>query len=236
MSSFTKKLRVSFCPTTKKIDGLSFQNSAFDILINDCLYNGNSFKKAMKKTKVSKSFILKRILVWMEMYFEMARRFPNGLCIVDAVEKVWRFPVLLTGGGNNITVSGLDAHFKLMVNLKKEIDEYKLQHYSVKKIQKIFKKCVQSNFPKILKLVRKPQRKIEKGDRVYLNIAKRQDLKIQDAIRFGAHWEEKSETWYVAKSSSAKSSGRMAILKYGTKRKTLPEIISFHTNRQLAKG
>ena len=224
MSTFTK--RVTFCPTAKKIDGLSPQNAHFDSLMNDCLCENLTFKKAMKKTKASKSFILKKTIIWVEMYFALLGRFPNGICLVDGVEKEWKFQVLLGGGGNNIAATGHYDHVKLMLRLKKQVDRYKIQHYSVKKIQKIFKKCVQSKFPKSFKVVRKPQRKTERGERIYLNIAKRQDLKIKDAIRLGARWEEKTKTWYVAKSS-----GRLAIVKYGTKRKTLHDILAGLTEK-----
>jgi len=224
MSTFTK--RVTFCPTAKKIDGLSHQNSHFDSLINDCLCEGFTFKKAMKKTKASKSFILKKTIIWVEMYFALLGRFPNGICLVDGIEKEWKFPVLLGGGGNNIAVTGNKNHVKLMLRLKKQVDRYKIQHYSVKKIQKIFKKCVRSESLKSFKLVGKPQRKTERGERIYLNIVKRQDLKIKDAMRLGARWEEKTKRWYVVKSS-----GRLAIVKYGIKRKTLHDILDRLTEK-----
>jgi hypothetical protein len=202
MTSLTKK-RVTFDTLTKKNDGLSFENASFDELVNACLCNNIPFKEALKRSRIAKqkSKVIKKMVVWLLAYFELSRQYPDGIIKYDANgnEEKWKLPVLRTGGGNNIAATA--KHFNLIIKLKKEVDEYQLIHYSVKKIQTIFKKCIRLK---------------RKNLRINLNLHKRRDLKIKDAMRYGAKWDHKTSNWYVKKTAGV--GGRLAIIRFGVKK------------------
>lgn len=214
MSSFTIK-RVTFDSKTKKNDGLSSKNAAFDYIINGCLCEGKTFSKMLKKLKNHKSIVLKRTIIWLEAYFELAKRYPSGIIYIDNVAKKWNLPCLPSGGGNCISVNGDLNCLTIMKKLKKQVKIYTLKHYSVKKIQTIFKKYVKLNDP----LTERPM-----NPRIYLDIQNRKGLSIKNAVRYGASWDEEEQLWYVVK--SRRLGGRLAILKYGAKRKPIDEILT----------
>ena len=156
------------------------------------------FLEALKRPRIAaeKSKVIKKTVVWIAAYFELLRKYPSGVVSVNGIEKIWKLQVLKTGGGNNIAASA--CHAGSMEKLKKEVDEHQLIHYSVKKIQKIFKKCIRSK---------------RKNPRIYLNLLERCDLKVADAIRYGAKWDYKTSNWYVKKSTGV--GYRLAILRFG---------------------
>jgi hypothetical protein len=221
MSSFTIK-RVTFDSNTKKNDGLSSKNAAFDYIINGCLCEGKTFSKMLKKLKNHKSIVLKRTIIWLEGYFELAKRYPSGMIYGDVAKK-WKLPCLPSGGGNNISVGGDLQTFAVMTNLKKQVKLYALKHYSVKKIQTIFKKYAKQNVPLTVRFS-KPR-----NSRIYLDIQNRKGLSIKNAVRYGASWDEDEQLWYVVK--SRRLGGRLAILKYGIKRKPIDQILTERLRR-----